>query len=156
MNKKAAGKELLYFFATLFVIILLVLFFLISRFFSPSISDAAESSLVQKEGLISFLAFLNTKTEIEGQSISMADLARLAQINESYQKKLKEESGKIFDIYGENVYFVASAASPRFYLEVLTTPLTIPRIGEENIFDFTIPSHPNLRLFFGIGEKYKK
>jgi len=154
MNKKAVGKELLYFVATVFIIVLLVLFFLLSTFFSPDIPKITEISSIQKEGLISLLAFLNSKTEVDGQNVSMADIMRLAQADEKYKSKLEEESTKIFDpLYGKNVHLVLSSPSPSFYFEVLTTPYFV---GEKSIINSTLPSYPNLGIWFGIGEKWKE
>jgi hypothetical protein len=152
MNKKAAGKEILYFMATIFIILILIVFFFLSKFFSPKAPDIVSEFSINEQNVISLISFLKTTVDVESQNITMADLIRLSQMDSKYQTIIKEEAGNLFDpLYGKNVHFMLSSAEPRFYFDVLTTPYFI---GEKNILNMTLPSYPNLGAWFGIGEKW--
>jgi len=151
MDKKAIGKEMLYFFATLFIILLLVLFVLISQFFHPKTGEIISKFSINNQGAVSLNAFLNTQAEVDGQKITMSDLVRIAQIDDAYKSRLKEESEKIFgSVYGKNIQFTISSISP---IEVLVSPY-FP--GEENFITLPFPSYQKTNIFFGIGDKYLK
>jgi len=140
MNKKAVGKEILYFIATVFIIILLVAFFFMSKFFSPKAPDIASEFTAKQQNLVSFMAVLNTKVMVDGQNITMADLFRLAQANETYKKVLIDNEQEVITSTRQIQIWEFSYSElkgNKFY----------------SISNFAIPGYPTFNLWFGIRGK---
>lgn len=146
MNKRAMmGREPLYLLAAIFIFVLLMLFFLLSLTFHPKASESDIQKL-SGQNIVSSTAFLNTRVEVDGQNITMADLARLARINPTYQTVLKDNAKALISpIFGPNV--ILSIYSKGFYLDVLSSDYIIL---EQVYLYLPFPQDPDFGIRFGV------
>lgn len=105
------GETVALFAATVLIIAILVAFFFVIKTFEKSAAKAGalDSFSLENQGGASLKAYLATPVKIDYNNekieMKMADLIRLAKINESYRKILEDESREIFDkTYGVNNY----------------------------------------------------
>jgi hypothetical protein len=150
MNKKAIiGREFLYFLAVVFIVLLLILTFILSTLLRPGASGTSYEPELQKisdQNIVSLTAFLNTKTAVDGQNITMADLARLARMDSNYTTIFKEKSKTILSpVFGSNV--ILSIYSKGFYLDILEPG---PVIQNQIYMHLPFPQDLNFGIRFGV------
>lgn len=112
-SKKAqlVGESLTLFVVTMIVLGLLLIFFFLIKSIDMGVSDTEQMKSFSFEDSAGFSlkAYINTPVKVEYENtnitLSMAELIRLAKINNSYIKILEKESNNIFDeVYGTNNY----------------------------------------------------
>jgi len=148
MNKKAMmGRELLYLLSFIMIVLLLAMTFLISTFFKPVTSEI-QMQKMSGQNTVSLTAFLNTKAEIKGQNITMADLARLAKLDSEYQTVLKEKSEAILSpVFGSKVV-LGIYSLPEFHFYILSPDYN--RAIEQISVHIPFPQDPKFRIAFGV------
>ena len=105
------GESLTLFVVTMVVLGLMLVFFFMIKSINTGVADTEQmkSFALEDSAWSSLKAYANTPVSIEyggeNVTVSMAELIRLAKINDSYKGILEDESTKIFtEIYGNNNY----------------------------------------------------
>jgi hypothetical protein len=133
----------------MFIVLLLALTFLLSILFKPgAASYEPELQKISEQNTVSLTAFLNTKAEVDGQNITMANLARLAKMDSKYQTILKEKSEAILSpVFGSNVV-LGIYSLPEFHFYILSPDYN--RAIEQISVHIPFPQDPKFRIAFGV------